>query len=72
MPPAKDDICDNCGGGLVRRNDDNPDVIRKRWQVFFNESQQILDFYQNKGKLVNIDGRGDKNEIFERVKEKLQ
>lgn len=72
MSSEKEGICDSCGGELIQRKDDNPEVIKKRWEVFSNESKSILDFYQLKGKLVNIDGRGNKLEIFERVKKILR
>ncbi|MFH1505195.1 MAG: adenylate kinase [Candidatus Omnitrophota bacterium] len=65
-------ICDNCGAELVQRADDDPEVIKKRWEVFSDQSRKILDFYQNKGKLIKVDGNGDKEEIFERIKYKLQ
>ncbi len=72
MPPKVEGICDSCSSDLMQRNDDKPDVIQKRWEVFSNESQKILDFYRNKGKLIKINGQADKNEIFESIKEKLQ
>jgi adenylate kinase len=50
------------------RGDDNLEVIRKRWQVFQNECFPILDFYREKDKLVTVDGRGEKLEIFNRIK----
>ena len=68
MPPKKEGICDNCGHELVQRKDDNPDTIKKRWEVFIGESQKILDFYQAKGKLVKVNGQLDKDDIFEEVK----
>jgi len=72
LPPEKEGICDKCGSELIQRKDDNPEVIKNRWEVFSAESRKILDFYQSKGKLVTVDGNGDKDEIFERIKNKLQ
>jgi len=72
MPPKRDGICDKCGSELVQRNDDKPDVIKKRWEVFSKESQQVLKYYEEKGKLVVIDGKGNKVEIFERIKEQVE
>ena len=71
MPPKKEGICDVCGHELSIRKDDNPETIKKRWQVFINESQKILDFYQAKGKLLTIDGKVDKDHIFEKIKQSL-
>ena len=68
MPPKKDGICDACGAELVQRKDDTPSVIKKRWEIFTAESKKLLDFYQKNGKLIKVDGRGEKDEIFERIK----
>lgn len=54
------------------RSDDSLDVIKKRWQVFESEAKQILKFYKDKGKLIAVDGRGDKEEIFEKIKAALR
>jgi len=72
MPPKKENVCDACGNNLTQRKDDDLEVIKKRWKVFLDESQKILDFYQSRNKLVRIDGRGSKDEIFQKIKEKLQ
>jgi len=71
LPSAKEGICDICGEGLVQRKDDNPEVIKKRWSVFINEANKILEFYKDKNKLIRVDGRGDIKEIFERIKKEL-
>lgn len=71
LPPKKEGVCDLCKGELIQRKDDNPEVIKKRWEVFLKESQQVLDFYEKKGKLLKIDAAGDKEEIFEIIKEKI-
>jgi len=54
------------------RGDDKLEVIKKRWQVFQGEAEQILTFYKDKGKLITVDGRGDKYAIFEKIKAVLQ
>lgn len=72
MPSKKRGICDVCGGELYQRPDDKPEVIRKRWEVFLKENQNLLDFYQKKGKLIKIDARGEKEIVFERIKDKLK
>ena len=54
-----------------KRKDDTLEVIKKRWQVFSKESQKILDFYEKNEKLIRVEGRGSKDEIFTRIKNKL-
>ncbi len=72
MPSKKEGICDLCGGKLIQRRDDTPTVIKKRWEVFSLESKEVLAFYKDKNKLVKIDGNGDKDTIFNRIKSTLQ
>ncbi|NQT28617.1 MAG: adenylate kinase [Candidatus Omnitrophica bacterium] len=72
LPSKKEGICDKCGGELTQRKDDDPQVIKKRWAVFTDEANKILEFYQNKNKLIKVDGRGDIEEIFERIKQELK
>jgi adenylate kinase len=71
MPPKKDNVCDKCSSELIQRKDDTPVVIKKRWEVFLKENQSLLDFYKEKNKLVTVDARGNKDEVFARIKEKL-
>ena len=71
LPPKKEGICDKCEGQLTQRKDDDPGVIKKRWSVFTDEANKILEFYQDKNKLAKVDGRGEIKEIFERIKQEL-
>ncbi len=71
LPSKQEGICDKCGGQLTQREDDDPQVIKRRWSVFTDEANKILEFYQDKNKLVKIDGRGDIKKIFERIKQEL-
>ncbi len=72
MPPKKDGICDNCGTDLVQRKDDTVDVIKKRWEVFSQASEELLNFYKQRDKLIEVDARGDKDDIFEKIKNILK
>ena len=72
MPSKKEGICDLCGGELFQRDDDKPEVIKKRWEVFCKENQSLLDFYESKGKLIKIDARDSKDEVLERIKYALR
>lgn len=72
LPSKKEGICDRCGNELVQRKDDDPQVVKKRWAVFIEEVDKILDFYQEKRKLVKVNGRGGIEEVFKRIKQELQ
>lgn len=73
-PPMTPGICDNDGGELYRREDDEPDTVQNRIQVYWSLTQPLIDYYQNKGVLVNINGDQaiDKvsSEIMEVLKER--
>jgi adenylate kinase len=71
MPPKNDGICDQCQAVLIQRKDDLPRVIKKRWEVFLKENKSLLDFYQKNKKLIVIDARGNKDQVFGRIKGKL-
>jgi adenylate kinase len=71
LPPKIDGRCDLCGGDLIQREDDKPQVIKKRWEVFEEESSKLIGFYSQRNKLIRIDARGKKEEVFNQIKEKL-
>lgn len=54
------------------RSDDNEEVIKKRLKIYRNETEPVIDFYDKKGKLVNIDGFGSVEEVFQRVCNKIE
>jgi len=72
MPSAKEGICDVCQGPLYQRKDDSPEVIKKRLEVFTKESKSVLDFYEERGNLITVDARKDKDDVFKQIKEKLK
>ncbi|MCF7873269.1 MAG: adenylate kinase [Candidatus Omnitrophica bacterium] len=72
MPPKEDNICDQCSAELVQRDDDTPEVIKKRWNVFLANSKEVFDFYKKKNVFISVDGDQDKEKVFEQVKEKLE
>lgn len=57
MPPKKNGICDACGANLVQRPDDRPDAIRRRLQVYREQTQPLLDYYARRDLLHAVDGR---------------
>lgn len=62
-PPKVDGICDNDGGKLYQREDDNPETVSNRLSVNVKQSKPILEYYNNKGVLKNIDGSKDIDEV---------
>jgi adenylate kinase len=70
-PPAKDGVCDKCGGELYQRADDNAETVGTRLEVNVKQSQPLLSFYEEKGYLRNINGQQDINDVYEDIQELL-
>ncbi|MBI5973391.1 adenylate kinase [Staphylococcus caledonicus] len=66
-PPKVDGICDIDGGKLYQREDDNPETVSNRLSVNVKQSKPILEYYDNKGVLNNIDGAKDIDEVTKDV-----
>ncbi len=66
-PPAKEGVCDLCGGELYQRDDDNPETVRTRLKTYHRQTSPLIDYYQEAGLLVEVDGEGDVSEVTERV-----
>lgn len=67
--PAKEGVCDACGGELYQRSDDRPEVVRERLQVYRAETAPVADFYKAKGVLHAVDGERHPDQIFEELRE---
>lgn len=55
-PPAKAGICDKCGGEVYQRDDDKAEVVGKRLEVFFSETEPLVEYYRKAGNLKEING----------------
>ena len=72
QPPAIDDKCDECGGTLHHRSDDNEETIERRLQIFESLTQPLSDYYKHKGILHIVEAHGDVDEVTKRVKSALR
>ncbi len=66
-PPAKPGVCDIDGSELYQREDDKPETVRNRIRVYMEQTAPLIEYYRNKGKLVEIDG----TQPIEKVTEQL-
>jgi adenylate kinase len=66
-PPAKEGVCDACGGELYQRNDDKPETVRARLKTFHKQTAPLIDYYAEAGLLTEVDGEGEVSEITDRV-----
>lgn len=64
IPPKAEGICDKCGQELVLREDDKPETVMKRLNVYHEQTQPLIDFYSNKGILKSVDGTVDMMDVF--------
>ncbi|MCI0822210.1 MAG: nucleoside monophosphate kinase, partial [Chloroflexi bacterium] len=62
-PPAKQGVCDKCGGEVYQRDDDRPEVVGRRLEVFFEETKPVVDYYRGLGKLKEINGEGSIEDV---------
>ncbi len=67
VPPKKEGICDVCGGELILRDDDKPETVQNRLNVYHTQTQPLIDFYTAKGVLKEVDGTVDMKEVFESI-----
>ncbi len=65
--PAKEGVCDSCGGELYQRDDDNPTTVRARLSTYHNQTAPLVDYYKKIGILVEIEGQGAVAEVTERT-----
>jgi len=67
MPPKKEGVCDVCGGELYQRDDDKPEAIARRLQVYKEQTAPLIEYYEGKGKLHRIDGSQDVDGVFRQI-----
>lgn len=71
-PPKKKDVCDVCGGDLIQRKDDMPEVIQERLKVYHSQTKPLQQFFQQKGNYIAIDGEKAPEDVFKSCLQALQ
>ena len=66
-PPAAPGVCDECGGQLFQRDDDQPETIRRRLEVYAEQTAPLIQYYRSSGLLVAIEAVGSVDEVTERA-----
>ncbi len=64
IPPKKEGICDTCGSELVLRDDDKPETVKNRLDVYHKQTQPLIEYYDKKDILKTVDGTRDMNDVF--------
>ena len=62
--PKQEGICDTCGAELVLRDDDKPETVKNRLNVYHEQTQPLIDYYTKAGKLAEVDGTKDMDDVF--------
>ena len=70
-PPVKEGICDTCGQELVLRDDDKPETVKKRLDVYHQQTQPLIDYYKNAEILAEVDGTQPMDAVFQGIVEIL-
>jgi adenylate kinase len=64
MPPAKEGVCDVCGGELYQRSDDTEATVTNRIEVYNSQTMPLVDYYAGKGNIAHIDGAAGLDNVF--------
>ncbi|MBE5896233.1 MAG: adenylate kinase [Lachnospiraceae bacterium] len=64
IPPKKEGICDICGAELVLRDDDKPETVQKRLDVYHEQTQPLIEYYDKQGILKTVDGTMQMEDVF--------
>ena len=62
--PKAEYVCDTCGNELVIRDDDKPETVKKRLEIYHDQTQPLIDYYDNEKILTSVDGTKDMEEVF--------
>ncbi len=68
-PPKAEGLCDECGGELYQRPDDSEKAVKIRLEVYSEETEPLVDFYREQGKLVEVPGVGSIDDVQKRLRQ---
>ncbi len=70
-PPKHEGVCDQDGSRLIQRDDDKPETVQKRLDVYHRETEPLIDWYEQKGLLRRFDGKRAPDEVHDRIRATL-
>jgi len=70
-PPRTPGTCDRCGGELYQRDDDSPEAVKKRIEVYMQQTEPLVGWYRGRSILTEIDGQGSIEEVARRIVDAL-
>ena len=70
-PPKNEGVCDQDGSRLIQRDDDKPETLQKRLDVYHEQTEPLIDWYEDKGLLRRFDGARSPDEVHDRIRATL-
>ncbi len=67
-PPKTQDVCDQDGSRLIQRDDDKPEVIRNRLRVYHDQTEPLVEYYDDRGLMRRIDGTRPPDEVHDHIR----
>lgn len=67
LKPKQEGFCDDCGAELTQRKDDTEEIAKSRFKTYFDETEPLIDFYEQKGSLIKLDANGEVEEVWDRL-----
>ncbi len=64
--------CPKCGGELYQRDDDKPEIVKQRLEVYNQSTMPVRNYYMRTGKLIEVNGTGDVNDVYRRILETIE
>jgi adenylate kinase len=66
-PPKSEGVCNTCGGELYQRSDDNEETVGNRLDVYEAQTQPLIDYYKERGLLLNINGDQEIDKVLKEI-----
>lgn len=66
-PTKVEGVCDRCGEKLVLRDDDKPETVKNRLNVYHAQTQPLIEYYTKQGKLAEVDGTQSMEDVFNAI-----
>jgi adenylate kinase len=70
-PPKHEDVCDQCGKPLTQRDDDRPETVKKRLKTYHDQTEPLIDYYDERGLLRRFDGTRSPTEVHDHIRATL-
>jgi adenylate kinase len=67
-PPKREGVCDQDGSRLIQRDDDKPDVVRNRLEVYHAQTEPLIEYYDQKGLMRRIDGTRSPSDVHDHIR----